>query len=492
MTECAEKTSIASETASVRRGQKMICITLFISIVTLLLQASPFLDSEFKLPKIFNEFRYLEAFGPAYVACLFILLPLYYYLLNGRQWARWSLAIIVLLIGLFSLIISIAIIVIETIGGLKSYDMRLYFELIIHFVIALVQLTVFSLFVFSESVGDFYDSQGGRLQWKHWNQFGKAKKSAKSTRLLDHKTINFNLNRREMFGRLFPKMTIILVFLGWIFFVLYLYHATDVVHNRIWDEPLPRDDWSKLGAILGNSMTEILEVIEVLVIGYLALFVFPTVMTLPWLIPLAYSWTNPIHFLLLRPFNRSWITGNLRGVIQNELSSLGHCYTLADLNIRVPLYIRVPFLFGQVSMFNFRLRKIRKPIHITRIVKGMSRRVIRNLNWYLSREKIFPVSCSDSGWRSCVGRLVQEVDVVIMDISGITENIIWEIELIKELGAIDRSIFLVNESDRLKSEQVLLQLFEGDYQSLKLITYPISGASNTGAIKSAAVNILCS
>jgi hypothetical protein len=484
MTEHTKKTNIASNTSSISRGHKIVRTAFIISILTILLQFSSFTPEAFYdlfLLK-FYEFQVLPNFmAPLYVAPLFILPFLYCFLLRGHHWAKWNFLIILSSVGFISFIWPFSFILALLAEGFE-FDALLYnYKNLMHFVVASAQLIVASILVFSEHVGDFLDYRG--LVEEHWNQFNKTQNYTKNKRLFDRKKIYLNISRRQKFGRLIPKLTIIFVILGWIIFFVYFYQEKEIIYNKINDKDI---------FFLFKQLVLMQELLKMLSIGYLALFVFPVLISLPWLIPLALSWKKPIHFLLLRPFNRSWITGELRKTIKKEFAPLGYCYTLADLAIRVPLFIRVPFLFGNASLFYFRLRKIRRPKHITRLINGMNRVFIRNLNWYLSLDKLFPVACSDGGWRTCVRFLIQKVDVIIIDISGITENIFWEIELLKDLRAIKRSIFLVNESERLKAEQLMSQLFENYYQYPKLVTYPISEASNSETIKPIIKEILCS
>ena len=480
------------------RGQKIVSNALKICITIYFLQIISMLGFEFNYLNFFNWINPL-LFLYFSVPLLFVIPILYYLVLRGNKWACWVFAIIALMIGFSFLISSITNFLVEkdSIFFLEGY----FFEIFIHFVLSLAQLTVSFTLIFSESVGDFFDFKNRRIIENKWNEYTKTKKNIKAHRahrVFDRNKLYFNLKQRQKIGRLIPKTTVFFIILGWIMFCIYLYYKADEVHNEFVAELLQskafsqNNPWGAIGLMIGNSVKKIYEITKVIIIGYLFLFVFPAVITLPVLIPLAFLWRKPANFLLLRPFNRSWVSKKLRDIIQSELGSLGHCYTLADLKIRVPLYIRVPFLFGQVSMFNFRIRKIRRPKHINRLIHSMNRIVIRNLNWYLSLYKIFPVACSNSGWRACVEHLAEKMDFIVIDISGISTNIIWEIELLKNIGAINRSIFLVHQSEKLKSEEVFVNLFKQENHNPILLTYSTSDSSKLGIIQSAAVNIICS
>ena len=160
--------------------------------------------------------------------------------------------------------------------------------------------------------------------------------------------------------------------------------------------------------------------------AFLFLLVAALFAVLPVALSLALKWKQPARFLVLRPFNRTYISRNLRRILSRDLAPLGHCYTLADADIRVALWLRLPLVLGQLSFFAFRQRKIASPNDIAKLVRAMDRRILRNFNWCVSRDKIFPVACVDAGWRACVTRLVAECDGVVMDLSGISESILSE------------------------------------------------------------------
>ena len=133
-----------------------------------------------------------------------------------------------------------------------------------------------------------------------------------------------------------------------------------------------------------------------LIAAFLLLFVAALLAVLPIALPLALKWKQPARFLILRPFNRSHISRALRQILRRELAPLGHCYTLADADIRVPLWLRLPLVMGQLSFFVFRQRKIAAPKDISKLVRAMDRRVLRNFNWCVSQDKIFPIACVDA------------------------------------------------------------------------------------------------
>jgi hypothetical protein len=154
------------------------------------------------------------------------------------------------------------------------------------------------------------------------------------------------------------------------------------------------------------------------------------------------------------------------------------------------MHIRVPLLLGQLSFFNFRLRKIRRPKHIDKLVLAMRKRARRNLNWCFSRTKLFPVTCCDAGWRACVARLVQVVDIIVVDLSSITGNIVWELELLRDTGALPRTVFVVQESQSAEAQDGISQVL-GASQVTPLLSYG-PGLASTGVVANMRImDVLC-
>lgn len=190
---------------------------------------------------------------------------------------------------------------------------------------------------------------------------------------------------------------------------------------------------------------------------YMVFFFVPFALTLPLSAGLALSWTRPARLLLLRPFRKRETNRPLRKIIARRLAGLGHTYTLADADIRVPLYIRIPVLAGQLSFFAFHRRRVRKPEDIESLAHVMGRRFWRNINWCVSPGRVFPVASDDGCWQDCVRRLTSEVDLILFEISDVDQrpNLLWELDLCAQAGCADRVFFLVGEAQRAEAQEYL-------------------------------------
>lgn len=199
--------------------------------------------------------------------------------------------------------------------------------------------------------------------------------------------------------------------------------------------------------------------IIIVLVAYLMFFVIPFLMVLPVIGPVAIMWRSPARFLLLRPFDRGRLTRVLAHVVRREIGPLGHTYTLADRAVHVPWFVRVPLLFGQLAIFSYRFSKIRHSAHLNRFCRMLRRTSLRNLNWLLSPSRMFPIACVDEGWRAVVSRLSREVDLILIDVTGANENVLWELEECRRLGLSSRLVLISEASDAAsgKHAQALLR-----------------------------------
>ena len=223
--------------------------------------------------------------------------------------------------------------------------------------------------------------------------------------------------------------------------------------------------------------------------GYLVVFFVPSLLVFPVSLVIAMVWKDPLQLLLLRPFNRQDASKPLRRILRSEVSAFGHCYTLADADLRVSVWQKLPMLYGQLIFLSFRQRKITSPRNLGKLLKAMHARVRRNLNWAVSRDKIFPVACVDAGWQACVRNLVGKSHLVIMDLSGFSENLQWELEFLIESGAIHRTVFLVQGDDQLDVRRKIAKLTKSELQ-LTFLSYDSAGLERKGSLTQAALDIL--
>jgi hypothetical protein len=220
----------------------------------------------------------------------------------------------------------------------------------------------------------------------------------------------------------------------------------------------------------------------VVIMSYSALFLIPLILSFPLIIPLILFWKKPTKFLLLRSFNRGWPNVVLKRIARKNLSNFGHIYTLADKDIKVPLWTRATMLLGQLSLLSFRHRSLSKKSHIRGLRRILKKTWLRNLNWCLSYSKIFPISCSNSLWQPSVYKLVDIVDIVVIDISEMRTNILWELDCVISLGMERRVIFLIatDHYDDVLPKLISLLGYTPDLS--RFILYDLKGPSEEHSI----------
>jgi len=207
---------------------------------------------------------------------------------------------------------------------------------------------------------------------------------------------------------------------------------------------------------------------------FLALLI-PTLVLLPITAIAALFWQRPTRILILRPFNRVEISAMLKRLIRESVGLLGHVYTLSDSGIRQKWYIRWPVLLPQTWILHFRLKKILKESDIDKLGSRVRRSWYRNINWFSSFSKIFPISCSDSLWQACVQKLLELSDVVLVELTGATTNIMWEIEEIRRMNLINHVVFIVN-AEHLGQAQEFFATIDIDAKNRgKLYVYDNNG-----------------
>jgi hypothetical protein len=85
--------------------------------------------------------------------------------------------------------------------------------------------------------------------------------------------------------------------------------------------------------------------------------------------------------------------------------------------------------------------------------------------------KVFPVASSDHAWRALVECLLPRCDAVIIDVSDLRENVMWEIERARSLGLETRTLYLL-PSDQADTSHAALTLAAGaDTSASRLFLY---------------------
>jgi len=240
-------------------------------------------------------------------------------------------------------------------------------------------------------------------------------------------------------------------------------------------------------ALLGRYPPREIEGLSLLigvVLLYAMFFVAPTVVLIPFLMPLALGWRDPRRIVVFRRFNVSYENRQIRRIIRSCLASFGHVYTLADTRIHLPLSVRIPFLIGQLSWLHFRPRKITSPRRLERLVSNLDAPWKQSVNWFVSISKVFPIRCSDALWQDCVLALLDRADLIVVDISSPRESLDWEIIQACKRGLSERLIFVADQK-AVEASIALARLAESEslLRSVKLYVYAKQGLEDAESFR---------
>jgi hypothetical protein len=300
------------------------------------------------------------------------------------------------------------------------------------------------------------------FDWKSIEKHRIDPDPGRSARLLNQAEIR----RRRRLGELTSKLVTVLTLVTWILFLVFtavLWIEGSASMAELATDLQQANSWIAVMIYMMLFIAFAAIIPAYVVTSYLIVFFLPFIIASPICIPLALAWKYPSRFLLLRPFNRLDASKALKRILRTEISAFGHCYTLADVDVRVSLWQRLPLLYGQLTFFTFRQRKISSPRHLTKLLKSIHARRRRNLNWAVSRDKIFPVACVDAGWQSCVTNLVEDSDCIIMDLSGMSENIQWELDFLQTSGALHKTVFVAQDDQLAIVANSLPNQFGSDF-----------------------------
>jgi hypothetical protein len=195
------------------------------------------------------------------------------------------------------------------------------------------------------------------------------------------------------FAITFVNVAVALLFLGMLTYLLVqaLVEIPDANLARIQDPAWSLSEeefWSQLNLLVSLVLFGL---------TYVVIYVLPLILTLPLSAPIIALWQYPPTFLFLRPFHRGLLSKPLKRIARRDIAPFGHTYTLSDADIYVPWYVRVPLVLGQLALFSFRFQTVRSSKRLGAIDRAIGRTWLRNANWCMSWNKVFPVASHTLG-----------------------------------------------------------------------------------------------
>ncbi|MEO5681584.1 MAG: HEAT repeat domain-containing protein [Chitinophagaceae bacterium] len=181
-----------------------------------------------------------------------------------------------------------------------------------------------------------------------------------------------------------------------------------------------------MGNMFGPKTTYASYIFFLLLYG--AFFLIPFFLCVPVAIFLSLKQKNTARILIFRKFNNNASGKALSQIIRSGLSKYGHTFTLADSNFKIPWYVRIPFIQGQLSFFHFRQIIINRKSRLADFKHKIKQKTWLNINWLLSADKVFAVRSSDEFWQQTAGILLATSDLILFDVSVDSTHMTWEME----------------------------------------------------------------
>lgn len=189
---------------------------------------------------------------------------------------------------------------------------------------------------------------------------------------------------------------------------------------------------------------------------------------------------KPARITLLRKFNDRQIAKGIERVIDTHLRPFGHIVTLSDKHIRrsrfawvsqlilapsnpagaafyaVTLPLRAAYRVFDRSRFGPAI------VASARDYRNVARRLRDkgglNLEVALTAKEAFIVRTTDAWWKQVVALMLNSADVIVADLSWVTEGTVWELNEINARAFLGRTVFLARE-DRVQDAYAAMDRF---------------------------------
>jgi hypothetical protein len=209
---------------------------------------------------------------------------------------------------------------------------------------------------------------------------------------------------------------------------------------------------------------------------FLALLVVPCLLvltTVPTMGKLRLLQPNPARLLLLRPFGAGSVTRSLRGLMRRYVDGLGFTYTLADDSFRTRRFTRliwwlliVGAVLSRFLVFIAVLLMIRFPQYLPTLkiesdkdIDTLKQRLVRRFPqtaaaFHAHGEPVALV-CSNALWKRVVALMMQSSDVIIMDVSLVSQGSSWELQRLGSAGLTEKTVFIAEAGHESEARAAL-------------------------------------
>ena len=174
------------------------------------------------------------------------------------------------------------------------------------------------------------------------------------------------------------------------------------------------------------------------------------------------GWRHPDRILLLRPFGEQRISRALKQFNRRTLAYRGFTFTLADKHLKNSLFMfllaNVPLDVGSVIGVLYRplFRRLHRRVFIRRPRDLAVLRLRLRSRWTLSKfwqswlglgDRINKFRSRDELWKECIGLLLDDCQVIVVDLSHARGGTLWEVQELLRRGYGYKTLFVVRDDD---------------------------------------------
>jgi hypothetical protein len=179
-----------------------------------------------------------------------------------------------------------------------------------------------------------------------------------------------------------------------------------------------------------------------------------------------------VRILLLRPFGARELTKPLKLVVRQDLGPLGPVFTLSDRTYKPNPLLTMAALITWIARVVI-APLLRQTISFARVSTEMGFSVVAvtlfnrwwlSLNSFLTGGQAFTIRSTDPWWQNVIDLLMHSSDIIIMDVSRVSEGSTWEIHRLEADILVRKCIFIVQELHQQEGADSIGHLFPADSQ----------------------------
>ncbi len=141
---------------------------------------------------------------------------------------------------------------------------------------------------------------------------------------------------------------------------------------------------------------------------------------------------RPVRVLLMRKFDQSHLSTPLNALMRDNLVDYGHVIEFSDRHLPAT----------QLNQLNAGHGAVLNARDYRNLALRLGNRTSLNVRAALSGKRALRVRCTQAWWRTTAHLLGDSSDVLLVDLSQVATGVPWELDLVQELGAEQRCVFI--------------------------------------------------